>query len=138
MKENGISHPKITSLWPQSNSDAENFMKPLTKAIQSSHAKERDWKKDLYRFMLNYRAIPQCTTGVPPSQLLFNRKIRTKLPQVETDDDSQNTNLDVKQNDEHATGKMKENVDRKGQERVSDLKIGETALLVKAKKTNSV
>ena len=57
MQENGITHQKITPLWPQANSEAENFMKPLTKA-------RRGWKKDLYRFMLNYRATPHCTTGI--------------------------------------------------------------------------
>ena len=84
--------------------------------------------------MLNYRATPHCTTGVPPSQLLFNRKIKTKLPQVETDDNSRNTNLAVKQKDEHAKEKMKENADRKAQAQVSDLKIGGTVLLSQRKK----
>ena len=32
MKENGIDHQRITPLWPQANSEVENFMKPLTKA----------------------------------------------------------------------------------------------------------
>ena len=104
-------------------------MKPLTNAIQSSHAEGRDCKKDLYRFMLNYQATPHCTTGVPPSQLLFNRKIKTKLPQVESDDISWNTNLDVKHKDEHAKEKVKKNKDRKAQAQVSDLKIGETVFL---------
>ena len=109
-------------------------MKPLTKVIRSSHVEGRDWKKDLHRFMLNYRAIPHCITGVPPSQLLFNRKIKAKFPQVETDDNSRNTNLDIKQKDEHAKEKMKENADRKVQAQVSDLKISETVLLSHRKK----
>ena len=33
MKEKGIKHSPITSLWPQANSEAENFMKPVTKVI---------------------------------------------------------------------------------------------------------
>ncbi len=32
-------------LWPQANSEAENFMKPLTKAVRSSHVNGRNWKK---------------------------------------------------------------------------------------------
>ena len=79
-QENGIFHQKITSLWPQANGEAENFMKPLTKAIGSSHAEGRDWKKDLYRFLLNYRAPPHSTTAIAPADLLFKRKITTKLP----------------------------------------------------------
>ena len=85
MQENGINHQKITPWWPQANSEAENFMNPLTKAICSAHAEGRDWKKDLYQFMLKYRATPHCTTDIAPSELLFNRKIQTKLPQIEND-----------------------------------------------------
>ena len=37
MQENGVNHKKITPLWPQANSEAENFMKPLMKAIRSAN-----------------------------------------------------------------------------------------------------
>ena len=30
MREKGVKHPKITPLWPQANSEAEQFMKPLS------------------------------------------------------------------------------------------------------------
>lgn len=36
----------------------------------------------MYNFLLNYRATPHTTTGRTPSELLFNRIIKTKLPQV--------------------------------------------------------
>ena len=29
--------------------------------------------------MLNYRTTPQSTTGIPPSQLLMDRQLRTRL-----------------------------------------------------------
>ena len=75
----------MTPLWPQANSEAENFMKPLTKAIRSAHAEGRDWKKDLYRFMLNYRATPHfttphCTTGIAPSDLLLIERSKLSIP----------------------------------------------------------
>ena len=47
MAENGINHSRITPLWPQANSEAENFMKPMTKAIRSAHAEGKAWKKHL-------------------------------------------------------------------------------------------
>ena len=34
MAENGIHHARITPLWPQENSEAENFMKPMTIFVQ--------------------------------------------------------------------------------------------------------
>jgi len=42
MLENGIEHRRITPLWPQANSEAENFMKPITKAIRSARAEGRE------------------------------------------------------------------------------------------------
>ena len=42
MEEHGIRHQRITPLRPQANSEAENFMKPLTKSIRSAHANGRD------------------------------------------------------------------------------------------------
>ena len=37
MEQNGIQHNRITMLWPQANSQAESFMKPITKAIKSAY-----------------------------------------------------------------------------------------------------
>ena len=51
MNENGIEHRRITPLWPQANSEAESFMKPLTKAIHSAHAEGKTWRKHLYKII---------------------------------------------------------------------------------------
>ena len=80
--ENGPIHRRITHLWPQANGQVESFMQPLTKAVRASAMSGRPWRKDLYRFLLNYRATPHSTTGFPPATLLFNRTINTKLPQL--------------------------------------------------------
>ena len=75
MQENGIDHRRITPLWPQANSEAERFMKPLTKAIRSAHVEGKTWRKHLYKFLLNYRTTLHSTTGFAPAELLFNRKV---------------------------------------------------------------
>ena len=84
VQENGIDHQKITPLWPQANSEAEKFMKPLTKAIRSAHTEGKNWKRHLYQFLLNYRATPHSTTGFSPAKLFFGRKIFLKAPQIQT------------------------------------------------------
>ena len=33
----------------------------------------------LQRFLLNYQTTPQGTTGIPPSQLLMGRELRTRI-----------------------------------------------------------
>lgn len=81
-KNNGIKHRKITPLWPQANSEAESFMKPLTKAVRSAHAEGKKWTEHLHKFLLNYRTTPHTTTGQAPTTLLFNRQAQNKLPQL--------------------------------------------------------
>ena len=51
----------------------------LTKAVRSAQAEGRDWRK---KSILNYRTTPHSTTGVTPAELLFGRKIATKLPEL--------------------------------------------------------
>ena len=127
MEQNGISHRKITPLWPQANSEAENFMKPLMKAIRSANVEGNQWKKYLYQFLLNYRATPHTTTGFAPADLLFNRKIQTKLPQIQ----SAAVPLDMKdkviESDTTAKAKMKENADNRAQK--SKIQVGDLVLV---------
>ena len=53
--EIGAKHQKITPLWPQANSEAENFMKPLTKAIfVQCTLKRKIGRKKCTLFLLNY------------------------------------------------------------------------------------
>ena len=137
MQENGITHQKITPLWPQAKSEAENFMKPLTKAIRLAHAEGRDRKNDLYRFMLNYRATPHCTTGIAPSELLLNRKIQTKLSQIEIDTTLPDTRPNIEEMDKQAKEKMKEHADRRVRAQFQISRLEKQFSFVRGKRTNS-
>ena len=50
-------------------------MKPLNKAIRAAQLEGLDWREEIYTFLLAYRTTPQCSTGVAPAQLLFNREV---------------------------------------------------------------
>jgi transposase InsO family protein len=82
MKENGIKHQRITPLWPQANSEAEHFMKPMEKAIRAAHIEKKNWRKELYHFLLNYRATPHTTTKLTQFWLTPNYQVKlsTKTP----------------------------------------------------------
>ena len=82
MKSWGIKHVPDTPLWPQGNAEAEAFMRPLKKLLQTCQIENKDIKKELYPFLLNYRSSPHCVTGISPAQLLFNRTIRAKIPHL--------------------------------------------------------
>ena len=80
----GIQHRKVTPYWPQANAGVERFNKTIEKAIRTVHAEGKDWRTDMFTFLLNYRATPHATTGASPAFLHLGREIRTKVPQVET------------------------------------------------------
>lgn len=82
MNEIGAKHRPSIPLSPQGNGQVENFMKPLEKSIRTAVAENKNWKRAIFKFLMNYRATPHSTTGKSPSQLLFNRQICTKLPEV--------------------------------------------------------
>ena len=126
MEENGIHHRKITPLWPQANFEAERFMQPLTKAIRSAHAEGKQWTKHLYKFLLNYRTTPHTTTGFSPSELLYNRKVQNKLPQISST--SAHKRVEVQENDDRAKERMKEHADTKRRAKPSQVKVGDTVL----------
>ena len=54
-------------------------MKPLSKAVKAAKMEGKDWKAELQCFLLAYRMMPHCTTGVASSQLLFNREVCTNI-----------------------------------------------------------
>ena len=135
MQENGINHKKITPLWPQANSKAESFMKPLMKAIRSATVEGTQWEKHLYRFLLNYRATPHTTTGFAPAELLFNCKIQTKLPQPQFITVPSDMSARVIENDAKAKAKMKAHADKGTQ--VSKIQVGDL-VLVRQQKQNKL
>ena len=128
MGENGPIHRRITPLWNQANGQVESFMQPLTKAVRVSAMSGRPWCKDLYRFLLNYRATPHSTTGFPPATLLFNRTINTKLPQL-TSQNRSKIHQQARLNDASQKQKMEENADTTRRARNTDIEEGDTVLL---------
>ena len=81
-KEMGVEFTPVSPEDPQCNGFAENFVKQLCKLLHTSIAEGKDAKSELYKFLLQYRAAPHCTTGKAPAEMLFNRRVKTKLPQV--------------------------------------------------------
>ena len=64
----GIHHHRVTPLWPKANGKVEGFMKPMGKAIQAAWAEGRDWQRELFAFLMNYRTTPHLSTGVGASR----------------------------------------------------------------------
>ena len=135
MRENGIKLQRTTPLWPQANSEAENFMKPMTKAIRSAHTENKKWTKHLYQFLLNYRTTPHSTMGFTPAELLFNCKVHNKLPQVTPKHGEKHSQL--KENDQKEKLKVKQKADKHRKTEPSHIEGGEV-VLARQKKQNKL
>lgn len=79
---NGFKIVHSAPLWPQANGEVERQNRSLLKRLKIAHAEKREWKEELLDHLLMYRSIPHSTTGVFPAEMLFGRKIKTKMPEI--------------------------------------------------------
>lgn len=86
LNDRGIKARHITPLWPQANAQAENFNKPMLKAIRAAIVAGQNWKYALTDFLRVYRMTPHSTTLFTPYRLLFGRDPKTKLPESDTNE----------------------------------------------------
>ncbi|CAB4033532.1 PREDICTED: uncharacterized protein K02A2.6-like [Paramuricea clavata] len=74
-RELGFKHRKVTPLWPKANAEAERFIRTLGKAIRTARTEQKNWEKELQKFLRNYRSTPHSSTGKSPAELLMGRQI---------------------------------------------------------------
>ena len=55
-------------------------MRSMVKVTHTAIAEKKDPRREIDRFLMNYRNTPHSTTGKTPSELLMNRIIKTKVP----------------------------------------------------------
>ena len=128
LKINGITHIRITTLWPQANGQVEWINGIIKKAIQSAINEGRNWQHELNKFLLSYRNTPHSTKGETPSFLLFSRTFRDKLPTVpgtvnaSRHDDAVKRKCALKE-------KMKTYADAKRRAKPTELKAGDDVLV---------
>lgn len=124
----GIKHRLITPYWPAANATVERFNKTLGNALKAAHAEGRNWKDELPKFLMMYRATPHISTGISPAELLFGRPIKTKLPQINVQLPSQ-TLESAREHDSAHKQRAKEYADRTQHAISSKIKEGDTVLL---------
>ena len=83
LSQNGIKHTFSAPYHPSSNGQAERYVRIMKESLKS--LKEGDVETKLCRFLFRYRITPQTTTGQSPSELLFNRKVRSALSHMRPD-----------------------------------------------------
>ena len=65
---------------PEGNGIAERFMGVIVKLVHAAMAEKKDPKLEIERRLMQYRNTPHPSTGKTPSELMFNRVVRTRLP----------------------------------------------------------
>ena len=82
MQYQGIRHHRVIAKWPQGDGEVERQNRSLLKRIKIAQAEKKDWRKELNTYLVAYRSLPHPTTGMSPAEILFGRKIRTRLPEL--------------------------------------------------------
>jgi transposase InsO family protein len=123
----GFKHRKITPLHPKANGTAEAFMKPLVKCMKTALASGQNYKSELNKFLMNYRSTPHPSTGVSPFELMFNRKMKTKIPQFPVP--PSRSRKYVNERDTKVKQKNKYYADKRNKAKASALRPGDKVLV---------
>lgn len=127
-----IKHQRITPLWPQANSQAESFMKPLMKAVRTAYFERANWKKQLQNFLFTYRNAPHCTTKLSPASVMFQRETSFTIPSLKQKIE-ENANRKAWERQEEAKRQRKEYYDKKMNAKDHNINVGDTVILKKRK-----
>lgn len=124
----GIDHQKTRSAEDlEANGLAEAFMKHLKKIWHTALIERKNPVAELNKHLLMFRARPHPSTGFPPAQLLFNRKIKTRLPVTKLETDTQIE--EACRNDAKAKATQKKYKDAKNYVKHHTIELGDQFLL---------
>ncbi|KAK3742186.1 hypothetical protein QZH41_012077 [Actinostola sp. cb2023] len=126
----GIKHRKITPLWPEANGECERFMRNLKKICTTARIEHKNWQQEINKFLINYRATPHSSTGVPPYTALYGRPMRTKLPEIPT---QSKQDKEMRLNDQQSKDEMKRYADQRRNTRSSNINPNDKVLVHKGK-----
>ena len=84
MKDNGIKLIFSAPYHPSSNGLAERAVQTVKQGLRQMQGPGTIQDK-LSRFLFKYRITPHTTTGIPPCELLMNRRLRSKLDLLHPD-----------------------------------------------------
>ncbi|ROI16643.1 hypothetical protein DPX16_22620 [Anabarilius grahami] len=79
LKEREIKHICTSVYYHAANGAVERFLRALKGCIQTAIQHSQPWNRAVTEWLQVYRATPHATTGVSPYELLYGRKIRTKI-----------------------------------------------------------
>ncbi|CAC5358386.1 unnamed protein product [Mytilus coruscus] len=126
LDQNGIMHRRITPLWPAASGEIERQNRSLLKLMPIANAEKKNLSTEIQTYLKMYRSTPHCTTGVSPAELLFNRTLRTKLPDIQI---CSHDYTEVHDRDSQRKEKGKLYEDTRRNATTIDLKAGDSVLV---------
>lgn len=134
-KEFDIVLIHTTPYWPQANGEVERMNRTIEKCLQISRSQGSNLKNDLNTFLRNFHATPHSVTGKTPGELMWKRKVRDKIPEMQI---KESVNEEVRDKMTTKKMEMKDYVDRKRKAATNDITIGDEVLLWNTKKKNKM
>jgi len=125
--ENGIIHLKTTARWAQANGEVERQNHSIVKRLKIAQAEKKPWRKELRKYLRKYRNLEHPSTGKAPSELIFGRKLRDKLPCIS--DASSRYDQDVRDRDAETKAKSKYYADNRRNAAYSEIGLGDKVLM---------
>ena len=98
--------------------------------MRTALVQKKKWRTEIYTFLLHFRATEH-TTGKSPAQLLYNRQIKTKLPQF----DNKKAPSDLRIRDALQKQRIKHYADRSKAKGYRKYKVGQKVLILKMGKS---
>ena len=101
LKDHGIKHILLAPYHPSSNGLAERFVRTFKRAMIAGEKDGRTPSNRLAEFLLRYRASAHTTTGVAPSELFLQRRLRTIFDLLKPDTRGMVTSKQTDQKQHH-------------------------------------
>lgn len=131
MRDHGIEHRVSPPLWPQANGEVERQNRSLLKSLKISNSEGRNWREELYKFLVAYRSTPHSSTGVTPTFLMQGRELRSKLPELRRENSIKNEGVREHDWERKLSGKLYS--DTKRGAKISEVTPGSKVLLKNTK-----
>lgn len=132
---NNITLKNTTPYCPEQNGLVERQNRSILKALRICHSQKRDWREELLKYLLMYRSSPHSTLLKSPAELMFNRKMRDKLPCLEP---VHHQDEELRDLDRENKRKMKEYADDRRRAVPNDIQVGDMVILKRQVKTNKL
>ena len=129
-------HPTVSADDPEANGLAESVMKHCKKIWHTAIVEHKNPRAEINKHLLKMRTTPHPTTKKSPAELLYNRHVKTRLPQTKTLIGERTDIAEAIKEDQKAKQRQKSYKDSKAYVKPHQINVGDQVLL-KQKSTKS-